>query len=151
MNGLKNDNYLATFVVKWIAAIIHWCWRQDDKMNYYTVFFWYCPQSNFKKSVWKFMIFKYLIMDLLKQAKDDLCIPAFASGRERCAVDSWLLQHWQERLLDLRNSPKLWDLGFEFCRAQGWNFWAPSAQDFCPKCKPSSPSPQEPISELGHE
>lgn len=46
-------------------------------------------------------------MDLLKQAKDDLCIPTFASQRERSAVDSWLLQHWQERLVDLRNSPKL--------------------------------------------
>lgn len=53
------------------------------------------------------MFLKNLIMDLLKQAKDDLCIPTFASGRERCAVDSSLLQHWQERLLDLRKSPKL--------------------------------------------
>lgn len=148
MNGLKKDNYLVKFVAKWIAAIIHWCWRQDDELLH-CIFLTLSPKQ-LKKKCLKIYVCLNLIMDLLKQVKDDLCIPTFASGRERSAVDSWLLQHWQERLLDLRNSPKLWGLGSELCRAEGWKPWAPSAHVFCPKCKPSSPSPQEPISELGH-
>lgn len=117
MNGLNNDNYLVKFVVKWIAAIIHWCWRQD-KMNYYIVFFWHCPQSNFKNVSENLCLFKS-DNGSSKAGKGwfvhtNICI---REGEFCC----WFMaaSTLAGEAAGLENSPKLWDLGLEFCRAEG--------------------------------
>lgn len=57
MNGLKKDNYLVKFVAKWIAAIIHWCWRQEDELLH-CIFLTLSPKQLKKKVSQNLYLFK---------------------------------------------------------------------------------------------
>lgn len=146
MNGLNNDNYLVKFVVKWIAAVIHWCWRQD-KMNYYTVFFWHCPQSNFKNVSENLCLFKsdngsskagrgWFLQTNICIREGEICcwfmaastLAGEAAGLEKLSqalrFRTWVLQGWEVEFLSSICPGFVSQVQAQLPQPTGTNLWA---------------------------